>query len=88
MAWQQQVLLLLSVVHMSGGYLTCLVLKIFTFLRQCTSFSLQMQICAYNLMLVYTEQFGNPQLEIVWKMAGTFRKHLVGDWMNHLSITG
>lgn len=47
-----------------------------------------MQICAYKLMLVYTEQFGNPQLEIVWKMAGTFRKHLVGDWMNHLSITG
>ena len=25
--------------------------------------------------------------ETVWKRAGTFKKYLAGDWMNHLSIT-
>ena len=42
-----------------------------------------------NLMIQmggYTEPSGKSSLESVWKRAGTFRKCLPGDRMNHLSI--
>ena len=44
----------------------------------------------YNLMhqmVCYTEPSEKSSLETVWKRAGTFKKYLAGDWMNHLSIT-
>ena len=37
-------------------------------------------------MVCYTEPSEKPSLETVWKRAGTFKKILAGDWMNHLSI--
>ena len=37
-------------------------------------------------MVCYTEPSEKLSLETVWKRAGTFRKYMAGDWMNHLSI--
>ena len=38
-------------------------------------------------MVCYTEPSEKSSMETVWKRAGTFKKYLAGDWMNHLSIT-
>ena len=38
-------------------------------------------------MVCYTEPSEKLSLETVWERAGTFKKYLAGDWMNHLSIT-
>ena len=38
-------------------------------------------------MVCYTEPSEKLSMETVWKRAGTFKKYLGVDWMNHLSIS-
>ena len=38
-------------------------------------------------MVCYKEPSEKLAIETVWKRAGTCKKYLAGDWMNHLSIS-